>query len=214
MKPEGPRFRNRVMAKARTNEACGRLRLLSCPGSNLPLVAAAPSGGILSMARSARQDDSRSGVERGRRSPQGVEQRRRAGRPAGGRQRVAGSASACSAARDERSGARSAPSPQPVLRRTMPTPSSFASAMPERPKDGRAREVGDGLQIGRRAHPSTARSEDGSAPVSRGHRGGRRSVIWPNTSPERGPGVTSRFAHRPVVFGPRASAASEAAASP
>jgi hypothetical protein len=108
------------------------------------------------MARSARQDDSRSGVERGRRSPQGVEQRRRAGRPAGGRQRVAGSASACSAARDERSGARSAPSPQPVLRRTMPTPSGFASAMPtvERPKDGRAREVGDGLQIGRRAHPA------------------------------------------------------------
>jgi hypothetical protein len=37
---------------------------------------------------------------------------------------------------------------------------------------------------------------------------------WPNTSPERGPGVTSPFAHRPVVFGPRASAASEAAASP
>jgi hypothetical protein len=108
------------MAKARTNEACGRRRLLSCPGSNLPLVAAAPSGGILSMARSARQDDSRSGVERGR-----------------GRRREWSRT-------------------QPVLRRTMPTPSGFASAMPtvERPKDGRAREVGDGLQIGRRAHPA------------------------------------------------------------
>jgi hypothetical protein len=114
----------------------------------------------LSLARSARQDDSRSGGGAvGGGSPRGVEHRRRAGRPAAAWQRVAGSASACSAPTDERSGARSAPSPQPVLRRTMPTPSSFASAMPtvERPKDGRAREVGDGLQIGRRAPAPPAR---------------------------------------------------------
>jgi hypothetical protein len=84
-----------------------------------------------------------------------------------------------------------------------------------RATEGRSRSRGRRRPSDRKARASRpARSEDGSAPVSRGHPGGRRSVIWPNTSPERGTWVTSRFAHRPVVFGPRASAASEAAASP
>jgi hypothetical protein len=69
----------------------------------------------------------------------------------------AGSASACSAATDERSGqpART-PLRQPVLRRIMPTSAGFASAMPPSSDRGRPRSRGPRwwLRIGSGAHPA------------------------------------------------------------
>jgi hypothetical protein len=117
-----------------------------------------------------------------------------------------------------RGGAVGRPAPtsrQPVLGRTMPTPSGLGSAMPrrERPRPvvlGRSPSVASDRE--ERAS-STARSDVALAAVSRSHPGGHRSVIWPNTSPS-GRGGDVALWQRPVVLRPRAKASSEAAASP
>ena len=85
-----------------------------------------------------------------------------------------------------------------------------------RATEGRSRSRGRRrwLQIDRSAHPAPPARRLGSAAVSRSHPGGHRSVIWPNTSCERGRGGDIALCHRPLVFRPRAWASSEAVASP
>jgi hypothetical protein len=112
----------------------------------------------------------------------------------------AGSASACSAATDERSG-------QPA--RT-PTPAGTATDHADivglRERNAHRRATEDvaltrpaAVASDREPHASsTARSEVGSAAFGRSHPGGRRSVLGANASSARGRGVTSRFRHRPL----------------
>jgi hypothetical protein len=137
---------------------------------------------------------------------------RRAGRPAAARE-LSPVRRACSAAPDERSGARRSALRPPVPRRTMPSSASFSSAMPtvERPKDGRAREVGDGGFRSAGAPPAPPWSEGCAAAVSRSHPGGHRSVIWPTLPLNTAAAVPSRC-HRPAVFGRGHRPSSEAAA--
>jgi hypothetical protein len=109
--------------------------------------------------------------------------------------RSPGSASACSAARDERSGSRRPPSRQPVLRWTMPTPSGLGSAIPwssdRRTVGSRGRRRW--LQVGRSAHPAPPARRSArprlAASISRSSVGHLAEHL-----PERGRALASRFA--------------------
>jgi hypothetical protein len=124
----------------------------------------------------------------------------------------AGSASACSATTDERSG-QPARTPTPVLRRIVPTSSGFASECPPSSDRGRSRSRGRRrwLPIGSGAHPAPPARRSALPPSA----GAIPAVVarssGSNPSPPAAAAVTSRFRHRPSVIRPRAWASSEAA---
>jgi hypothetical protein len=157
----------------------------------------------LSLARSARPDESWSGWSGERRFAAGSRAHgRRAGRPAAARQRIAGSASACSAATE--SGR--APGAQLAPAGTGTDPADILVL--ERNAHGRATE-------GRRAgEVGDGDFRAGGARIQHRLLGGRLGRGQPQASsrssvghlaehpPNAAAGVTSGFAHRPVVFRP------------